>query len=109
MAANETVNTGSGTGSDGEAGGAGGFRDRNTWMRGGYMLLFVVAFSLVQSLHTLFAVVQFLALLIFGTPNRYLAEFGASLAEWTRETSRFLTCAADRRPWPFAPWPKAAD
>ena len=76
------------------------------WWRAGYMLLFAVAFSVAQTLHTLIAVVQVLALLVWREPNRHLAEFGASLAEWVRETSAFLTCAADRRPWPFSPWPK---
>ncbi|MEM6972973.1 MAG: DUF4389 domain-containing protein [Pseudomonadota bacterium] len=84
----------------------GGRSDREPiWQRGAYMLLFVIAFSLAQSLHTLIAVVQFLALLLLGEPNRRIAEFGAGLAEWTRETSRFLTCASDERPWPIAPWP----
>ncbi|MEM7499733.1 MAG: DUF4389 domain-containing protein [Pseudomonadota bacterium] len=76
------------------------------WWRGGYMLLFVIAFSLAQSLHTLIAVVQFLALVIFGEPNRHLRDFGACLAEWTRQASRFLTCADDHKPWPFARWPE---
>ncbi|MEM6676414.1 MAG: DUF4389 domain-containing protein [Pseudomonadota bacterium] len=79
------------------------------WWRGGYMLLFVIAFSLAQSLHTLLAIVQWLALMIFGKPNQHLTDFGAGLAEWTRQTSRFLTCVADERPWPFAPWPKRRD
>ena len=79
------------------------------WWRGGYMLLFVVALSLAQSLHALLAIVQFLALVIFREPNRHIAEFGGSLAEWMRETSRFLTCAAARKPWPFAGWPSARD
>ncbi|MEM6357346.1 MAG: DUF4389 domain-containing protein [Pseudomonadota bacterium] len=87
-------------------GGESGGSDRTArWWRGGYMLLFVIAFSLAQSLHTLIAVVQFLALIVFGEPNRHLRDFGASLAEWTRETSRFLTCADDRKPWPLRPWP----
>lgn len=98
----ETATHGAG-GDDGA--GKPGMADR--WWRGGYMLLFVIAFSLAQSLHTLIAAVQFLALLIFGAPNDQLRAFGASLAEWTRETSRFLTCADDEKPWPFRPWPAA--
>ncbi|MEM6945991.1 MAG: DUF4389 domain-containing protein [Pseudomonadota bacterium] len=79
------------------------------WWRGGYMLLFVIAFSLAQSLHTLIAVVQFLAIVVLGEPNKQLKAFGVSLAEWTRGASRFLTCAADEKPWPFAPWPQPKD
>ncbi|MEL6766459.1 MAG: DUF4389 domain-containing protein [Pseudomonadota bacterium] len=96
-------------GTDGGNGARGGGEPAGRWWRGGYMLLFVIAFSLAQSLHTLIAAVQFLALVIFGAPNAQLSAFGASLAEWTRETSRFLTCADDEKPWPFRPWPEARE
>lgn len=79
------------------------------WWRVGYMILFVIAFSLVQTLHTLFAAVQALAIVILREPNPHLAAFGAGLAEWTRQTSRFLTCADETKPWPFSPWPDARD
>jgi hypothetical protein len=78
---------------------------RRIWARGAYMLLFVVAFSLAQSLHTLIAVVQFIALLVWREPNMRIAEFGKDLAKWTGQMSAFLTCASNRRPWPFAAWP----
>jgi hypothetical protein len=79
------------------------------WWRGGYMLLFVIAFGILQSVYGLIAIVQFIAIVLFGEPNRQLRTFGGSLAEWTREAARFLTCADERKPWPFADWPGARD
>jgi len=79
---------------------------RPIWQRGGFMLLFVVAFSIVQSLLFLIAVVQFVTLLITWRPNGYLADFGRSLAVWLAETSAFLTCSTERKPFPFARWPQ---
>ncbi|MEM9781867.1 MAG: DUF4389 domain-containing protein [Pseudomonadota bacterium] len=80
-----------------------------TWIRGGYMLFFVIAFSLAQTLHTVIAVAQFLHMLIFREANTHVAAFGGSLAEWARQTSRFLTCADEQKAWPFADWPKPRD
>ncbi|MEM6486855.1 MAG: DUF4389 domain-containing protein [Pseudomonadota bacterium] len=76
------------------------------WWRGGYMLLFLAAFYVAQIVQALVALVQFLALLAFGRVNPHLAGFGAGLAAWLAQVSRFLTGASERRPWPFAAWPE---
>jgi len=90
------------TDQDGEQDG----KRRAVWLRGGYMLLFLVAFGIAQSLLALISVVQFVTLLIAGRANDYLADFGRGLAMWLAETCGFLTCATERRPFPFAPWPR---
>jgi len=97
----ESTNAGTDTGTN-----APGDGRKGVWMRGGYMLLFAVAFSLAQSLHTLIAIVQFIALLVWREPNAHIREFGGGLAKWVGQMSAFLTCASERRPWPFSPWPK---
>lgn len=79
---------------------------RPIWIRGGFMLLFLVAFSLAQTLQAAIAVLQFGTLIVTGRPNAYLAQFGRGLALWLAEASAFLTCASERRPFPFSPWPK---
>jgi len=76
------------------------------WIRGAFMLLFLLAFSIAQTLQAFIAVVQFVTLLITGKPNAHLADFGRGLAMWLAESSAFLTCATERRPFPFAPWPR---
>lgn len=77
--------------------------------RGGYMILFLLALSIMPTVYTLIAVVQFLSLLVMREANRQIASFGAGFAEWMRGTTRFLTCASEEKPWPFSPWPAARD
>lgn len=77
------------------------------WMRGLYMLLLAFAFGISQSVLWLTAIVQFLWLLFSHEPNRLLARFGKSLSLWMAQTARFLTCAADEKPFPWSDWPQA--
>ncbi len=75
------------------------------WMRGLFMLLFMIAFGLGQALLWLTGLVQFLWLLFAGESNGALAKFGSSLSVWLAETARFVSCASDNKPFPWAPWP----
>jgi len=81
---------------------------REVWLRGLFMLLFVLGFTVGQWLLNLLAVIQFLWLLFAREPNRFIAAFGNSLAHWLAEAARFLTCATEDRPFPWKPWPPVA-
>lgn len=81
---------------------------RPIWIRGAFMLFFLFAFGVGQTLLAATAVIQFLSLLITREPNTFLANFGRSLGEWLAQTARFQSCASDERPFPWAGWPKAA-
>jgi hypothetical protein len=82
-----------------------GWKRRETWIRGLFMLLFMAGFGLGQAGLNLIAVVQFLWLVIAGEPNRFLAGFGGSLAVWLFDAARFLSAATDEKPFPWKPWP----
>ena len=75
------------------------------WIRGLFMLLFLIAFGLGQVLLWLTGLVQFLWLLFAREPSGQLAKFGSSLSNWLAETARFVSCASDDKPFPWAPWP----
>ena len=77
------------------------------WMRGLFMLLLLLAFALAQSLLWVIAIAQFCWLLFAGEHNAPIARFGRSLALWLAETARYITCASEMRPFPWAPWPAA--
>jgi hypothetical protein len=64
---------------------------RDVWMRGLFMLLLIIGFTVGQWLLNLLALVQFLWLLFARTPNEFLARFGSSLAIWLADVGRFLT------------------
>jgi hypothetical protein len=80
----------------------------DVWMRGLFMLLFVIGFTVGQWLLNLLAIVQFLWLLFARESNQFLAGFGNSLAVWLADVARFLTCATDDKPFPWRPWPGPA-
>jgi hypothetical protein len=77
------------------------------WMRGLFMLVFMFAFGVGQSILYLTGVAQFLWLLFANEPNKLLVEFGKSLALWLAQTARFLCCATDEKPFPWTSWPAA--
>ena len=77
---------------------------RDVWMRGLFMLLFIMGFAVGTWLLNLLAIVQFVWLLISREPNQFIAGFGNSVAIWLAEIARFLTCATDDKPFPWRPW-----
>ena len=78
---------------------------RDVWMRGLFMLLFMIGFGIGQWALNILAFVQFLWLLFAREPNQFLARFGNSLSMWLAEIGRFLSCATDDKPFPWRPWP----
>ena len=78
---------------------------RPIWIRGAFMVFFMIAFSITQGLVALMAVIQFLSLMITAKPNDFIANFGRSLGLWLEQIARFQSAASDERPFPWAPWP----
>jgi len=78
---------------------------RDVWMRGLFMLLFMIGFTVGVWLLNLLAIVQFVWLLAAREPNHFIARFGSSLSIWLAEIGRFLTCATDDKPFPWRAWP----
>ena len=78
---------------------------RSVWLRGLFMLLFMIGFGVGQWLLYVLAVVQFLWLLFAREPNQFLVRFGGTLTAWLSEVGRFLSCASDDKPFPWRPWP----
>lgn len=81
-------------------------KSKSTWLR----LVYVVVFSFIYMLtrFVVFAVVvlQFLWLLFTGESNPRLTAAGQSLATYTYQLVRYLTCSSDIRPFPFDDdWP----
>ena len=78
-----------------------------TLTRGALMLLFLILTSLARYVTIVIALLQFGWLLVTGSPNVWLRGFGASLAAWIAETTRFLSAASDEKPFPWKSWPDA--
>ncbi|HUT50091.1 MAG TPA: DUF4389 domain-containing protein [Alphaproteobacteria bacterium] len=102
-AASESVNQGPGNDSV-----KAHVKSRGTWLRGVFMVLFVVIFNIAEFVLMMTALFQFLATLFTGEPNQRAVRFGANLSEFIRQIGRYLTFGSDERPFPFADWPKGA-
>jgi len=79
--------------------------DTSLWMRGLYMLLFVIAYNVAEVLLTVVVIFQFVATLITGQPNEPLQRFGRNLSTYFYQIINFLTFNDEVRPYPFADWP----
>jgi hypothetical protein len=76
-----------------------------TWLRGLFMLLFVVIYGITEVIITAVVVLQFLFVLFAGSQNQRLQEFGAGLSTFIYRIMRYWTYNSEDKPFPFTPWP----
>ncbi len=81
------------------------FLTKGTWVRGFYMVLFVVFYSITEILVTAVVVFQFLHVLFTGRQNERLLSFGNSLSIYVYEMMSFFTYNSEGKPFPFGEWP----
>ncbi|MCB1694043.1 MAG: DUF4389 domain-containing protein [Pseudomonadales bacterium] len=86
------------------------FRDSvtsvDTWIRGLFMLLFAIIFSVAKVVMGCVIFIQFLFKLFAGDPNDRLMEFGDDLSVFMFQILQFQTFNTEMKPFPFAPWPE---
>jgi len=80
-------------------------KDKDTWLRFLYLVVFGIAFYLSILLTFAASVFQFLAKLFNGSAFAGVAEFGNNLAVYQGQVTRYLTFSSDEKPFPFAPFP----
>ena len=80
-------------------------KSQSTWMRGLYMLLYAIFYTLAEIV--LFAVVifQFLMQLFTGETNDRLRKLGQSLSTYAYQVLVFLTFNSEYHAYPFGAWP----
>lgn len=81
-------------------------QQQSTWLRGLYMIMFALFYSLAEFI--LFAVVifQFLLVLFTGKNNPQLQEFGQSIATYIYQIIQYITFNTNYHTYPFGAWPK---
>ena len=81
-------------------------KERKTWLRGLYMLMFLVFYSVAKVI--IFAVIafQFILTLLTGKTNERLVKLGQSLSTYLYQILIFLTFNSNEHPYPFGAWPK---
>ena len=80
---------------------------RNIWMRGLFMLLMAFLLHLSGTVLFVVTVIQFVIVLLNGTPNARLVSFGRSMGNYMRQIVNYLTFATEDIPFPFSEWPAA--
>jgi Domain of unknown function (DUF4389) len=80
-------------------------KDKDTWLRFVYLVIFGVAFYLTVLIAFPISIFQFLAKLFSGSAFAGLSEFGDNLASYQSQVTRYMTFATDEKPFPFAPFP----
>lgn len=75
------------------------------WIRGFFMILLGMLYSVAGTLLLVVAVLQFLCALLGDGPNSRLTAFGRSLGLYIRQIAEFQTFNSDEKPFPFSDWP----
>ena len=76
------------------------------WRRGLYMLLFAFLLGVAKFVLFTMVLLQFLLVLLAGSPNAQLLVFGQSLSTYIYQVMLFLTFNSEDHPYPFSDWPK---
>jgi len=71
-----------------------------------WTLLLALVWQVAELVLLAVVLVQFGHRLIRGRLHAGLRDFGDSLGRFLGQGARYLTFASERKPWPFAPWPK---
>lgn len=78
---------------------------RNIWTRALFMLLMAFVLHVSGTVLFVVTVIQFVIVLLNGTPNARLVSFGRSMGIYFRQIVDFLTFATEDIPFPFKEWP----
>ncbi len=83
-------------------------REPKTWLRGLYIILFLVLYSVAKVIIFAIIIFQFLLTVFTGKTNPRLVKLGQSLSTYSYQILTFLTFNTDYHPYPFGAWPSGA-
>ena len=81
-------------------------KSHSTWMRGLYMLLYIIFARIAELVLGAVIVFQFLLKLFTGETNERLLKLGQGLSTYIYQTFQYLTFNTEYQPYPFGAWPK---
>lgn len=81
-------------------------REKSTWMRALYMLLFAIIYSVTEIVLTAVVIFQFFTVLFTRKTNDRLLKLGQSLGTFIYQIIQYLTFNSEDRPYPFGAWPR---
>jgi len=81
-------------------------KSQSTWIRGLYMLIFAVFYTVAEIVLYAVIVFQFLLKLFTAETNERLLKLGQGLATYIYQILQFLSFNSEYQPYPFGAWPK---
>ena len=85
------------------------YKDKSAWMRGLYMLIFILLLGVAKFVSFVVILVQFLTVLFTAETNEKLVKFGKSLSLYQYEIMLFLTYNSEAHPYPMGEWPETIE
>ena len=80
-------------------------KQQSTWLRGLYMLMFALFYSIAEIVLFVVIFFQFLLMLFTGKTNPRLLKLGQALATYIYQIIQYLTFNSDYQSYPFGAWP----
>ena len=84
-------------------------KNGQTWLRGIFMILFGLIYSVTEVIVFVVILLQFFFVLFTGRQNVRLKEFGEGLSVFIYQIVSYWTYNSEERPFPFAKWPGGSD
>ena len=81
--------------------------EQSIWIRGLFMLLFVLIYGVAEAVVVAVALLQFGWIVAADERNTRLERFGASLSAFIGDVIRYWTFVSEDKPFPFSEWPDA--
>lgn len=78
------------------------------WVRGGFILIFAICYSIAKVIVAGIVVFQFVTLLVTGNINTRLGVFSNELSVYLYQLLQFMMSNVDEKPFPFSDWPMSA-
>ncbi len=80
----------------------------DTWLRGFFMLLFVIVLGAAKGVVVGLVIFQFLTRLLTGAVNERLVHFSEHLAQYISQTVLYICYVTEEKPYPFSDWPTSS-
>ena len=80
-------------------------KEHSTWMRGFYIVLFSIIYSVTELVIFLVVLFQFLFVLLTRNTNDKLLTLGLNLSTYVYQILAYMTFNSNERPYPFSDFP----
>jgi hypothetical protein len=81
-------------------------KSQSTWIRGLYILIFAVFYTIAEIVLFAIIVFQFLLKLFTSETNERLCKLGQGLSTYIYQILQYMNFNSDYQPYPFGAWPK---